>query len=208
MRLSRLTPAIAAVAIVLAVPLVGDRPNVPEALGTPLQPPVLKGCTMADNAESPYWSRLSGADQRVQQIYLCGDELIQLDVAVYSFQAPGKEAITQGNQILDTKYALSALPIEIESADGIRFREYRINSRIQPGLMWSTYAIGDEWEPNELKAKAQEVWNKLMRRNEDTAIISLIAWGQDYDALRQVLILRSQELREWFRQRKNHDENG
>jgi hypothetical protein len=197
MRIMSLLPAMIAVALVLATPQLDPQHEATRTWLAPVAPPSLKGCQPDDPARSPYWSELIGVDQRLQFLYRCDGNLLQIDVARYATQGPNKEAISDTNRIIDTRYVSAALPGTAAVAGGPSFREYRIDREIGPGLLWTTYAVDGAGDPNELSAKLREAWSDLLHPGE-TAIVTLTVWTDDQGAARRALEEWAPEIWAWY----------
>jgi hypothetical protein len=197
MRIMSLFPALVAIALVLAVPLLDRQREVTRAELLRIMPPSISDCRPEDPEHSPYWSELNGVDQRLQLLYSCDGDLFQIDLARYVAQGPNKEAISDSNRIIDTRYVSAALQSTVPVAHGLSFREYRIDRGIGPGLLWTTYAVDGTGDPHEFSAKLRDAWSDLLHPGE-TAIVTLTVWTDDYDAARRVLRKRAPEIWAWY----------
>ena len=180
MRTTMLLPAVAAVVSVLLVPVLdfgsGSNQSLLEPIADTLQ---ISDCGFADNADSPYWSEITGPDQRIQSLYQCPRGMFQLDVSRFLVQKAGKEAITDGNRVIESRFVSAARPRFLELPGGLEIREYQIDRNLQAGVVWTWYAVGDEPSAGAMEAKLSEVGQVFSGEAAETAIITLIAWDQD-----------------------------
>jgi len=192
----RWLPAVIALLGVTTVPYLLSDPAAAPEVESELQPPVLTGCVRSNKTMS-IGSSIHGADRRAKTSYQCGDISLQLDVAQYLTQHTGKEAVTEGNMVVDTRLVSAARPIMRTLASGFAIREYRLDRLDHPATLWSWYAVGDRPFAEAGEAKVQELLNAVMLAPEDAAILTLVAWGDEHEAT-QTLTSVAIEIWDWY----------
>jgi exosortase A len=121
------------------------------------------------------WSPIiKKADQTVEKSYRFGSDFVQLNIAFYSSQRQGMEAVSSYNRLtspLKGKWNL-VTSTDLQEAS-IYVNESEIRSGDNKLLIWKWYRIGKMVTPNPYIAKILDAYNQIFTGRKDASMITL-----------------------------------
>lgn len=117
---------------------------------------------------------LTNPDAVVSRGYVFGDDLVQINIAYYSTQRQGAEAISSNNRIVSQvggEWKIIRSTVIQENA--MYFSETQIRKAGTDILVWHWYKMGELVTPDQYIAKAMDAYNLIVEGRTDAAMITL-----------------------------------
>jgi len=140
-----------------------------------------------------------GANQSRAARFLCGSTVVEVRVGVWYEQRPGKEAVSEQNDLVSSSRRFSGIDSDVDLGDGLVVRAFQQAQDDKCLLVWWWYAVGESVSTNGFGTKLREAINAMLMRPRPTAVIALVAESRDPDAARALLQSYAGVLWTWYR---------
>jgi exosortase A len=184
---------VAAAAVLAAAPHAAGR----LLHGTPSNPPRLEApgvladsWTVVADAPIDFKPAYVNAAAELNRVYTNGTEQVGLYIGYYRQQEQGRKLVGSANALVrmdDPAWIARDTAIRSVDASGKpqAWRTTVLRARQSDGrnaAIWQVYWVNGRFTPDELTARAEIAWGKLLGRGDDAAVVMLYAPATDTDA--------------------------